>query len=292
MAVAPDRLKFVEGDIFDLETDTRLLRECDAVVHFAAETFVEASTQHPLLFWQTNADGSLHLLEAARLAGKLKRFILVSSVEVYGSCHIQNRPWRETDLINPPTPYAAAKAAAENAAAAYWQSYGIPVVITRSSNNYGLRQHPEKQLPAFLSAALQGQPLRVDGDGGHLRQWLYVEDHCRALDLLLHADASDVVGEIFNIGSGPGGERSTLENARAVLGQLDLAREMAFGPDRQPSIRRLAVDSTKLERLGWKPQVSFEEGLARTLAYYHEQFPYAPQPGVRLAAAEPMLAQA
>lgn len=268
MQWAGNRLKFVHGDVTDLALNRRLLDEyrCDAVVHFAAESHVVRSTADPLLFVHNNITGAAHLLEAARDAG-VQRFLLISTVEVYGACTPDQWPWRETDPIQANTPYAASKIAAESLTLAYWQSYGLPVVVTRSCNNYGPRQHEEKQLPDLISMALRGGPLRLQGNGKHVRQWLYVEDHCRALDMLLHADASLVAGEIFNIGSGPGGERTTLDNARAVLAGLGLSCALQFGPDRRPSIRRLAVDSTKLEqRIGWRPEVSFEEGLARTIA--------------------------
>jgi dTDP-glucose 4,6-dehydratase len=268
---APDRLEFFQGDVRNLELDRWVLQtyHCEAIVHLAAETFVEQSTKEPTLFRESNADGSAQLLEAARLEGGIQRFILVSTVEVYGTHAREDALWHEADLIKPPTPYAAAKAAAEHWAFAYWKSYGLPTVITRSCNNHGPRQHTEKQLPAFITAALQGAPLRVHGDGEHLRQWLYVEDHCRALDLILHADEQLVAGEIFNIGGGPHAERTTLQNAYAVLERLGKRAEITFVPDRVPSIRRLALDSSKLEqRLGWKPLVSFEEGLERTLAFY------------------------
>ncbi len=271
-AFASGRLEFVQGDVRDLELDRSLLRtyHCEVVAHLAAESHVETSTQEPLLFARSNSDGTAVLLEAARLEGGVQRFLLVSSVEVYGSCAERGQPWREDDPIYPPTPYAAAKAAAEHWAFAYWKSYDLPVVISRCANNYGPRQHPEKQLPAFISAARQGRPLWVHGDGRHLRQWLYVEDHCRALDLLLHADERQVVGQIFNIGGGPETERTTYENARTVLKRFGRGEEaLYFSSDRVPSIRRLALDASKLkQRLGWKPQVCFDEGLERTLAFY------------------------
>ncbi len=271
MQLYGDRLNFVEGDVRNLYFGRRLLSGYDAVVHFAAESHVERSTEEPLLFANNNTSGTVTLLEAARLE-KVQRFLLISSVEVYGSRPEGDRPSREDDLPGAPSPYAASKAAAEIWASAYRQTYGLPVIITRSSNNYGPRQHQEKQLPAFISAALQGKPLWVQGDGGHIRQWLYVEDHCRALDLILHADASLVEGEIFNIGAGPAAERTTLQNARAVLDRTRSRSEIRYLPDRQPTIRRLAVDSTKLEqRLGWRPQVSFDVGLERTIAYYQAQ---------------------
>jgi dTDP-glucose 4,6-dehydratase len=271
MQLHRNRLKFVEGDVRNLYVSRRLLAGYDAVVHFAAESHVERSTEEPLLFANNNTSGTVTLLEAARLE-KVQRFLLISSVEVYGSRPEGDRPSREDDLPGAPSPYAASKAAAEIWASAYRQTYGLPVIITRSSNNYGPRQHQEKQLPAFISAALQGKPLWVQGDGGHIRQWLYVEDHCRALDLILHADAALVDGEIFNIGAGPTAERTTLQNARAVLECTESRSEIRYLPDRQPTIRRLAVDSTKLEqRLGWKPQISFNAGLERTIAYYREK---------------------
>lgn len=278
-AFASDRLEFVRGDVRDLESDCALLRtyHCDAVVHFAAESHVERSTEEPLLFASTNADGTAILLEAVRRVGSVQRFLFVSSVEVYGSCAELGRPWREEDRIDPPTPYAAAKASAEHWAFAYWQSYGLPTVISRSCNNYGPRQYPEKQLPTFISAARQGKPLPVYGEGKHLRQWLYVEDHCRALDLLLHADERQVVGEIFNVGS-PDAERTALQNARAVLKRFGRGEDaICFTPNRVPSIPRLALDASKLEwRLGWKPQIGFDDGLERTLAFYEHVGPPCP----------------
>ena len=271
MKLYGDRLTFVEGDVRNLYFSRRLLSSCDAVVHFAAESHVERSTEEPLLFANNNTSGTVTLLEAARLE-RVQRFLLISSVEVYGSRPEGDRPSREEDLPGAPSPYAASKAAAEIWASAYHQTYGLPVIITRSSNNYGPRQHREKQLPAFISAALQGKPLLVQGDGGHIRQWLYVEDHCRALDLILHAETSLVEGEIFNIGAGPTAERTTLQNARAVLDRIGSRSELRFTPDRQPTIRRLALDSTRLEqRLGWRPQVSFDVGLDRAIAYYQEK---------------------
>ena len=271
MTLHGKRLTFMEGDVRNLYFGRRLLGSCDAVVHIAAESHVERSTEEPLLFAQNNTSGTVTLLEAARLEG-VQRFLLVSSVEVYGSLPQGARPSREADLPGAPSPYAASKAAAEVWASAYHQTYGLPVIITRSSNNYGPRQHLEKQLPAFISAALQGKPLLVQGDGSHSRQWLHVEDHCRALDLILHAEASLVEGEIFNIGAGPGAERTTLQNAQAVLERTGNRSELRFTPDRQPSIPRLAVDSTKLEqRLGWRPQISFETGLERTILFYQEK---------------------
>ena len=271
MTLHRDRLKFVEGDVRNLYFSRRLLGSCDTVVHFAAESHVERSTEEPLLFANNNTSGTVTLLEAAQRE-RVQRFLLISSVEVYGSRPEGDRPSREEDLPTAPSPYAASKAAAESWASAYRQTYGLPVIITRSSNNFGPRQHQEKQLPAFISAALQGKPLWVQGDGGHIRQWLYVEDHCRALDLILHAEASLVVGEIFNIGAGPTAERTTLQNARTVLERTGNRSEVRFTPDRQPTIRRLALDAAKLEqRLGWRPQISFEAGLERTIAYYQEK---------------------
>jgi dTDP-glucose 4,6-dehydratase len=271
-SAAGDRLTFVQGDAGDTEIGCRLLRECDLVVHFASESHVVRSTQDPMLFARNNANNTALLLEATRQQG-VKRFLLVSSVEVYGSSHQRVAPSREDDLVNPSTPYAAAKVAVEAWASAYWQSYGLPVVVTRSCNNYGPRQHEEKQLPDVITMARRGGPIRLQGDGGHVRQWMYVTDHCRALDLLLHADERLVVGETFNIGTGPGGERTTLQNAHAVLERLGKRCDITFGPDRVPSIRRLALDSSKLEkRLGWKPLVSFDEGLDRTLAFYCPEY--------------------
>ncbi len=281
MAGASGRLEFVEGDFAEEGLARWVLEryQCDLIVHFASESHVERSIETPTLFWENNAHGSALLLEVARLK-QVKRFLLISSVEVYGAQQSKGEAlWREDDVTRPATPYAAAKVAAEAWATAYWPSFDLPVVITRCCNNYGPRQHSEKQLPTFITAALRGEPLPVHGDGEHLRQWLYVTDHCRALDMLLHADEQKVAGEIFNIGSGPQGERSTLENAQAVLECLGQDAGICHIPDRKPSLRRLALDSSKLEqRLGWKPLVRFEEGLARTLEFYREEIGKQPPP--------------
>ncbi len=270
-ALAGDRLTFVQGDVGEMDLDLQVLRGCDLVVHFASESHVERSKKDPLLFARNNSNNTATLLEAAHRQ-RVKRFLLVSTVEVYGSRAKYGAPSREGDPVNASSYYAASKISAEAWASASWQSYGLPVIITRSCNNYGPRQHPEKQLPDLITMALRDESLRLQGDGQHLRQWLYVTDHCRALDMLLHADERLVVGETFNIGPGPEGERTTLQNAHAILGYLGKDLPITFGPDRVPSIRRLALDASKLEqRLGWKPQVSFEEGLERTIAFYQKE---------------------
>src|SRR5262249_33656868 len=191
--------------------------------------------------------------------------------EVYGNAEAPDgtsRPSLETDALKPLSPYAASKAGADRLAFSYWATYGLPVVVTRCSNNYGPYQYPEKQLPLFITNALADRPLPVYGNGRNTRDWIHVRDHCVALDTILHADPDAVDGEVFNIGAAE--ERSILENAEVVLDLLGKPRSLlTFVPDRLGHVRRHAVDSTKLqERLGWQPLVRFVDGLAETVVWY------------------------
>jgi dTDP-glucose 4,6-dehydratase len=268
--VQDPRFYFVQGDICDGASVDEAMRSCDAVVNFAAETHVDRSIVEPSGFVMTDVYGTYTLLEAARRHG-VTRFIQISTDEVYGNaCSPEgiSRPSLETDALMPLSPYAASKAGADRLAFSYWATYGLPVVITRCSNNYGPYQYPEKQLPLFILNALEGRPLPVYGDGGNTRDWLHVRDHCAALDLLLAAPGDLVHGEIFNIGGDE--ERSILENARAVLHLLHRSDELlSFVPDRLGHVRRHAVDATKLRRtLGWAPTTDFITGLRETVAWY------------------------
>ncbi len=246
------------------------MRGCAWVVNFAAETHVDRSILDPGAFVRTDVEGTYTLLEVARELG-VERFLQISTDEVYGNAEApdgSSRPSLETDALKPLSPYAASKAGADRLAFSYWATYGVPVVVTRCSNNYGPYQFPEKQLPLFIINALAGRPLPVYGTGRNTRDWIHVSDHCAALERLLSAPDELVNGEVFNVGAAE--ERSILENARLVIelvgGSDDLLRLV---PDRLGHVRRHAVDSSKLQQaLDWQPQVRFPPGLAETVAWY------------------------
>jgi dTDP-glucose 4,6-dehydratase len=267
-----EQCTFLQGDICDAEAVTRAMEGCDAVVNFAAETHVDRSIREPGTFFHTNIPGTYTLLEVARTCG-VKRFVQISTDEVYGDARSPeglSRPSVETDPPVPLSPYAASKAAAEQLVLSYRATYGLPIVITRCSNNYGPYQYPEKQLPLFILNALDNRPLPVYGDGKNSRNWIYVRDHITAIDQLLHADAAAVVGEVFNIGSAE--ERTTLQNALTVLDILGKPHDLIrFVPDRKGHVLRHAVDTTKIRRaLGWEPQVAFSNGIIQTITWYRE----------------------
>jgi dTDP-glucose 4,6-dehydratase len=270
------RFRFFRGDVCDTTSVRDAMRGCELVVNFAAETHVDRSIVDPSAFVRTDVEGTFVLLEAARELD-VQRFIQISTDEVYGNAEAPDgasRPSLETDALKPLSPYAASKAGADRLAFSYWATYGLPVVVTRCSNNYGPYQYPEKQLPLFIANALAGRPLPVYGDGRNTRDWIHVDDHCAALEALLRAPVEQIAGEVFNIGTGE--ERSILDNARAVLATLGLPESMiAFVPDRLGHVRRHAVDAEKLRsRLGWAPTVRFTEGLAATIAWYRNHMPW------------------
>jgi dTDP-glucose 4,6-dehydratase len=204
------------------------------------------------------------LLEATRRAAQLRCFVQISTDEVYGSN--EQGLSRETDELRPRNPYSASKAAADRLAYSYWASFGVPVVITRASNNYGPNQFPEKVIPLFTTNALDDRPVPLYGDGGNVRDWLHVDDHCRAIDLLLDAG---VAGETYNVGGG--NEVRNVDLTRRILA-LAGRPESLIAPvaDRQGHDRRYALDTAKLRGLGWRPEVDFDEGLARTVAWYRD----------------------
>jgi dTDP-glucose 4,6-dehydratase len=264
------RLRFICGDICDRETVLSAMRNCVWVVNFAAETHVDRSIVDPSAFVRTDVEGAYTLLEAARELG-VERFVQISTDEVYGNAEAPDgtsRPSKETDALKPLSPYAASKAGADRLAFSYWATYGLPVVVTRCSNNYGPYQYPEKQLPLFIVNALADRPLPIYGDGRNTRDWIHVSDHCTALDTILTAPDDLVNGEVFNVGAGE--ERSILENAQLILDVLGKSHTLIrFVPDRRGHVRRHAVDSTRLrERLGWEPRMRFADELPGTVAWY------------------------
>ncbi|HEX5570253.1 MAG TPA: GDP-mannose 4,6-dehydratase, partial [Ktedonobacterales bacterium] len=258
--------------ICDAEAVRAAMKGCDAVVNFAAETHVDRSIIEPGAFVKTDVEGTYTLLEAAREAG-IERFIQISTDEVYGNAEAPDgtsRPSLETDALKPLSPYAASKAGADRLAFSYWATYGVPVVVTRCSNNYGPYQYPEKQLPLFITNALAERAIPVYGNGQNTRDWIHTDDHCSALVAILQAPEDKVVGEVFNIGASE--ERSIIENARAILGLVGEPESLiTFVNDRLGHVRRHAVDSAKLQRtLGWQPTVKFDDGLRETVAWYRD----------------------
>jgi len=282
----PERHVFVHGDICDQNLVIDLLRqhEIDAIVHFAAESHVDRSILGPAPFVQTNVVGTFSLLEAARTAWASaaggsrprKRFHHISTDEVYGSLGPDDPPFSETTRYAPNSPYAASKAASDHLVRAYGQTYGLPVVITNCSNNYGPYQFPEKLIPLMILSAQEGRPLPIYGDGRQIRDWLYVEDHCEALWTVLQRGRA---GETYHIGGNT--QPTNLEVVRQICTILDQLLPASpsrphdslvqFVADRPGHDRRYAMDTAKIGReLGWQPRHSFEEGLYRTVEWYLE----------------------
>ncbi|MBI5087032.1 MAG: dTDP-glucose 4,6-dehydratase [Acidobacteria bacterium] len=262
---ADPRYRFVQGDICDTQLVLELLREekPDAVVHFAAESHVDRSILGPGAFVETNVKGTFSLLEAAR-AVALPRFLHVSTDEVYGSIE-EPHDADENYPLRASSPYSASKAASDLLALSYWTTFKLPVMVTRASNNYGPYQFPEKLIPLMISNALEGKPLPIYGDGMQVRDWLYVDDHCRAILAVLERGTP---GEIYNVG----GSRA-LPNREVVEKILDAVGQphslMTTVADRPGHDRRYAITTEKLERTtGWQARMPFEEGLAQTIAWY------------------------
>ncbi len=274
---------FVQGDIADRALVQKLLAEHrpDAIVNFAAESHVDRSIDGPGAFVQTNIVGTFQLLEAARgwyaeldeAARGRFRFLHVSTDEVYGSLG-ETGKFTETTPYQPNSPYSASKAASDHLVRAYHHTYGLPVLTTNCSNNYGPFQFPEKLIPLIIQRAVAGEPLPVYGDGRNVRDWLYVGDHCRAIARVLEAGR---VGEVYNVGGDA--ERQNIEVVRTICRLLDARRPRADGAPRESQItyvkdrpghdRRYAIDASKLKsELGWAPSRSFEQGIEETVDWY------------------------
>jgi dTDP-glucose 4,6-dehydratase len=256
------RHRFVHGDICDASIAGPLVEAARIVVHFAAETHVDRSILAAGEFIRTDVEGSFVLLEAARRNPTLRRFVQISTDEVYGS--VPEGSSRETDELRPRNPYAASKAGADRLAYSYWATHEVPVIITRASNNYGPYQFPEKIIPLFVTNLIDDLPVPLYGDGGNVRDWLHVLDHCRALDLLIHEGTS---GEVYNIGGGNEVKNIDLTRALLRLAGKDesLVRRVE---DRKGHDRRYSVSTEKLRGMGWRPTVAFEDGLAETVDWY------------------------
>jgi len=258
------RHTFVRADICDHAAVTPLVQRSNLVVHFAAETHVDRSIQAAGEFIKTDVLGTFTLLEAARGAAALRRFVQISTDEVYGS--VPSGASRETDELRPRNPYSASKAGADRLAYSYFATYGLPVVVTRASNNYGPFQFPEKIIPLFISNAIDGLPVPLYGDGGNVRDWLHVLDHCRALDLVIERGTD---GEVYNVGGG--NEIRNVDLTHRILALLDRPASLIQPvADRPGHDRRYCVDTTRLKGLGWSPQTEFDAGLAETVAWYRE----------------------
>ncbi|MDG5776190.1 dTDP-glucose 4,6-dehydratase [Haloarculaceae archaeon H-GB2-1] len=253
--------EFVEGDIRDSTLVRDLVGSCDVVVNFAAHSHVDRSIDGVEPFVSVNIDGTRTLLDAAKDAD-IDRFLQVSTDEVYGE--ILEGTFSEADPLDPRNPYAATKASADLLAQSYETTYGVPVLLTRTCNNYGPRQHPEKLIPKFITRAQNGDSLPLYGDGSNVREWIFVRDNCRAIDRVLH-DGS--IGEIYNIGSGE--EMTNREVAQAIIELVGASDDLVeFVDDRPGHDQRYALDTTKVEQLGWEPTWSFREGLAKTVKFY------------------------
>jgi dTDP-glucose 4,6-dehydratase len=256
------RHEFVKGDVADPGVTAPLAAAADVIVHFAAETHVDRAIMSAGEFITTDVYGTFVLLEAARQNTRLKRFVQISTDEVYGS--VADGASLEHDELKPRNPYSASKAGADRLAYSYWATYQVPVVITRASNNYGPYQFPEKIIPLFITNAIDDKPLPLYGDGLNERDWLHVVDHCRAVDLLIE---KGFPGEVYNVGGG--NHVRNIDLTRRIL-QLVGKPGSLIHPvaDRPGHDRRYSLDTSKLQALGWRPQIPFEQGLADTVSWY------------------------
>lgn len=260
---ADPRFSFVKGDICDREAVREAMAGHDVVVHFAAESHVDRSIVDPDTFVRTNCDGTNVLCDTARHL-EVERFLHISTDEVYGSIDVGS--FRETDRLGPRSPYSASKAGSDLIALSYHETYGLPVVITRSSNNFGPYQFPEKVIPLFVTNLIEGQKVPLYGDGMNVRDWCYVEDNCAGVDLVRR---SGVIGEVYNIGAG--NELPNRELTMKILALLGHDESMIQPvEDRLGHDRRYSIDCTKVRELGWAPQRDLDEALAQTVAWYRD----------------------
>lgn len=262
-----DAITFIQGDIFDRKLIFELFEKekFDTVINFAAETHVDRSIKDPQIFVETNIMGTHNLLLASHQTG-VRRYHQISTDEVYGDLGTGSKDYfTESTPIKPNCPYAATKAAADILVFSYFETYGMKATISRCSNNYGPYQFPEKLIPYFLKLASEDTPLPIYGDGLNVRDWLYVVDHCRAIDLIVQ---SDKYGEVYNIGGH--NEYNNLEITKLILKNLGKSEDLiTFVEDRKAHDRRYAMDPSKIENeLGWSPSVTFEQGIAKTFEWY------------------------
>jgi len=255
--------RFVHGNICDRDLVRELIRESDCVINFAAESHVDNSIKHPEIFIETNVQGTLNLLQASKEIG-VERYLQVSTDEVYGTLG-KTGYFYETTPLAPNSPYSASKASADMLVRAYRETYGLPTLNTRCSNNYGPYQYPEKLIPFFISQLLKGEKVPVYGDGLNVRDWLYVYDHCEAIDVVLH---SGKIGEVYNIGGH--NEKTNMEITHLILEAMGKDESsIKYVEDRLGHDRRYAISNDKITaELGWKPSITFEEGIRLTIDWY------------------------
>lgn len=254
---------FVHGNICDRKLIPQLVEQVDAIVNFAAESHVDNSIKHPEIFVETNVQGTLNLLQAAK-EFKIEKYLQVSTDEVYGTLG-KTGYFMETTPFAPNSPYSASKASADMLVRAYHETYGLPTLNTRCSNNYGPYQYPEKLIPFFISQLLKGEKVPVYGDGLNVRDWLYVYDHCSAIDTVLHKGK---IGEVYNIGGH--NEKTNMEITRLILDAMGKDESsIKYVQDRLGHDRRYAICNDKIQsELGWEPSLTFEEGIKLTIDWY------------------------
>ena len=258
-----DGYRFVHADVRDAESLSAEMADCDVVVHFAAETHVDRSIADPAPFVSTNCGGTATVCEAALRVG-VDRVVHVSTDEVYGS--VAEGSSAEEDRLAPSSPYAASKAASDMIALAYHHTHGLPVLVTRSSNNYGPRQYPEKVIPLFVTSLLAGRSVPVYGEGGNVRDWCHVDDNCEAIDLVLRTGEP---GTVYNVGAG--NELTNLELVDRLLGLCGADPSLVeMVEDRPGHDRRYSVDVARIRALGWTPAWGLDEGLAATVDWYRD----------------------
>ena len=256
------KIRFIKGDIAKKEDVAKAAKDCDYIVNFAAETHVDRSIVEAGTFVLTDVLGTYNLLETARKLD-ISKFEQISTDEVYG--HIKEGSFREEDKLNPRNPYSASKAGAELLCRSYFETYGLPVVVTRSSNNYGPYQHPEKLIPKTIIYALENKLIPVYGTGENIRDWLYVEDNCEAIDAVLHKGTE---GEAYNIGAQQ--EMKNIDVVRIILKLSNRPEKLiSFVKDRPGHDVRYSLDIEKIRKLGWKPKIKFNDGIKKTVDWYH-----------------------
>ncbi|HAZ09713.1 MAG TPA: dTDP-glucose 4,6-dehydratase [Candidatus Omnitrophica bacterium] len=255
------RYAFIKGDICDKKAVESAIKSCDVVINFAAESHVDRSIEDASAFIRTNIHGVYTLLEASK-KHKIKRFIQISTDETYGS--IRKGSFKETSFLHPNSPYSAAKAGGDHLALAYYTTFKLPVIVTRSSNNFGPYQYPEKVVPLFITNLLENKKVPLYGDGLNVRDWLYVIDNCSAIDLVLHKGK---IGEIYNIGGSF--EIPNIELTKIILKLIGKTDKMiSHVPDRLGHDRRYSLDSAKIKKLGWQPSKNFNTAIKETINWY------------------------
>lgn len=252
---------FVQGDITDSALVDDLAKKSDYIINFAAETHVDNSIKNPENFVKTNVYGAYVLLEAAK-NNNIEKFLQISTDEVYGSIEVGK--FSENSPLAPNSPYSASKASADMLARSYFKTYNLPILITRCSNNYGENQYIEKLIPHFINNLMNNKKIPLYSDGSNVRDWIYVLDHARALDIVLHEGK---IGDIYNIGANE--EKTNLEITKIILKQMVKSFDMVeFVEDRKGHDKRYAIDNSKIKSLGWKPEKSFNDGIIQTINWY------------------------